>query len=269
MNLLQLFEQDQRRRALSENTIAMRDRQLKLYEREVGPMVGATKAAIANFLDSRKKRDGGPISAKTRSCYLTTFSSFFTWGVEAELISVINPVTKSMRPKVHLGLPNPIPEADYARAIAAAKSPMMTCWLMLERYAGLRCQEVAFLSREDILLEDGSIRVTHGKGGKERIVPLSLKIVTALMEYEMPTHGRLWPDATPSSVSQRINRHLHALGITHTAHKLRHRFATSVLKTSEKDLLTVKNLLGHSSVATTQIYAQVDDEDARKAVMAL
>jgi len=267
--LIERFEQDQRRRGLQPNTIILRTRQLGLFEREARCKIeNATRESIDEFLDSRIKPNGEPISAKTRSCYLTTFSSFFKWGAAHDLIA-FDPTLKIERPKVHNGMPNPIPEKALARALEAAK-PRMRCWLALEAYAGLRCQEVTFLEHADIKRDEGLIHVRHGKGGRERYVPLHDKIIEALNAYAPPTEdGRLWPYVTPASVSQQINRFLHGLGITHSAHKLRHRFGTRAYEASGSDLLTTKNLLGHSSVATTQIYAAVSNEAARNAVKAI
>ena len=263
--LLDKFELDQKRRGLSANTILLRRRQFDLFERETGtPVEKLSAEQVQAWLDGRE------ISDKTRSCYLTTFSAFFKWGVKHDLIA-FDPIAKIDRPKVHNGMPNPIPEKELARAIKACTNPMLKCWIVLEAYAGLRCQEVAFLAHEDIHLEEEFpyIHVIHGKGGKQRTVPVDPKgpIIAALREYQAPTEtGRLWPYAKPSGVSQRINRYYHALGYSWTAHKNRHRFGTQVYKNSGSDILTTQRLLGHSDPKTTAIYANVSDEAARNAV---
>jgi len=121
----------------------------------------------------------------------------------------------------------------------------------------------------DIKYDENRIHVRHGKGGKERSVPLHPVIIAALKEYEPPRPGRLWPLVTPASVSQRINRYLHSMGIASTAHKMRHRFGTVAYEASGQDILTTQRLLGHSSPTTTAIYAQVSDEAARATVLAI
>lgn len=271
--LTEKFELDQKRRGLSPNTITLRKRQIGLFEKQAGPLDTATETAIQEWLDSRTLTNGDPISDKTRSCYLTTFSAFYKWGIKKDEIA-FDPTVKIDRPKVHNGMPNPIPEKALAKAIAECKNPMLKCWIVIEAYAGLRCQEVAFLAHEDIHLEDEFpyINILHGKGGKQRTVPIDAEgpIVKALAEYEAPTDsGRLWPFATPSTVSQRINRYYHGMGITHTAHKNRHRFGTRVYANSGSDILTTQRLLGHSDPKTTAIYANVSDEAARTAVTGL
>jgi site-specific recombinase XerD len=260
------FELDQKRRGLSPNTIILRKRQIASYEADCGPLEKATENSIQEWLDNRVKHDGDPISDKTRSGYLTTFSAFFKWGVKKDLIA-FDPVSKIDRPKVQNGLPNPIPEHDLARAIQMCTNPMLKCWIVIEAYAGLRCQEVAYLCHEDLRYDLRQIHVRHGKGGKQRWVPMSQKIEDTLRAYEFPTtSGRLWPYATPAGVSQRINRYYHSIGIKHTAHKNRHRFGTQLYRTSGESLLVVQNALGHSDPKTSAIYSKVDNESVTAAV---
>jgi len=65
------------------------------------------------------------------------------------------------------------------------------------------------------------------------------------------------------------NMFLHGVGVGDTLHSLRHWFASGVYRTSGKDLLLVRDLLGHSSVRTTTVYAQFDRAGAAAAVLAL
>lgn len=271
-DLLAKFELDQKRRGLSANTIQLRRRQFDLYEREVGKIEHMSAESVQVWLDGRK------ISDKTRSCYLTTFSAFFKWALKHDYLTV-DPIAKIDRPKVHNGMPNPIPEEALARAIKACTNPMLKCWIVIEAYAGLRCQEVAYLEHHDIQVDKrydktgkltslGRIHVRFGKGNKQRYVPLTQSILDALDAYEAPTEtGRLWPFAKPSGVSQRINRYFHGMGITHTAHKNRHRYGTQLYRTSGESLLVVQHALGHSDPKTSSIYAQVDDESLTTAAM--
>lgn len=142
--------------------------------------------------------------------------------------------------------------------------------------AGLRVGEVAQLSAERIDLESDSIRV-HGKGSRERLVPIvSPELKSALSDYahnrsavvsEAPCffvnrsgRSRLSEDA--------IRRALHRLsrmaGVGRvTPHMFRHTFATLLLDRGV-DLRVIQRLLGHSSIVTTTIYAQVSERSQRK-----
>lgn len=275
--LIEKFELDQKRRGLSPNTIMLRNRQLNSYVKEVGPLEHADEDKIEVWLDERVKPNGEPISEKTRSGYLTTLSAFFKFAKKKKHLTY-NPVDDIERPKVHNGLPNPIPEEALARAIDGVEKsrsrdkPKLKCWIILEAYGGMRCQEVAFLDDTDVKADIGQVLIRFGKGGKQRSVPLHPKMAAALAEYcegKEPIKGRLWPTATPSTVSQQINRYYHGMGITHTAHKNRHRAGSQVHELSGGSLLVVQNFLGHSDPKTSAIYAKLNDELVSSAVLAM
>jgi integrase/recombinase XerC len=138
--------------------------------------------------------------------------------------------------------------------------------------SGLRVSECVGLDLDD--LDDGSygtivLHVRHGKGGKERIVPLGAKAADALAAWRAvrasltadpralfvgATGGRL----TTRSVQRQVRRWVAAAGITQpaTPHALRHSFATHLLD-GGADLRTIQELLGHASLASTQIYTRV------------
>jgi len=66
------------------------------------------------------------------------------------------------------------------------------CWLLLAAYQGLRCQENAGLKREDVLYELDLLRVVHGKGGKQRLIPLHPEVRRATMALPILPCDRLW-----------------------------------------------------------------------------
>jgi site-specific recombinase XerC len=135
--------------------------------------------------------------------------------------------------------------------------------IMLAAYAGLRRAEIAGLHADDI--GDRMLTVT-GKGSKTRRVPIhpmleeQLRIVKARGGYIFPNvNGE---PMKPDSLGRRIAR---ALPGKWSAHSLRHYYAGNVYRASH-DLRAVQELLGHSSIATTQIYTQVNDDDLHAAV---
>ena len=144
---------------------------------------------------------------------------------------------------------------------------------------GLRISEACTLKVVNVHLDDHLILV-HGKGDKERIVPFgdrALKKLTLYLDEVRPllTRGRNVPEVFVNYKGEAISRKgvwkrfkkLEALsGVEAKVHTLRHSFATHLLK-GGADLRSVQELLGHSDLATTQIYTHVTDgqlEEAHK-----
>jgi site-specific recombinase XerD len=138
---------------------------------------------------------------------------------------------------------------------------------------GIRISEAVALQWKDIDLEQPTLRVRNGKGGKERTIPLRPSLVAELRQWQStnPEHAVLpaYPDGRPfasaKSMGHIFDRWLPQRGITITAHQLRHTFATELLRRGA-DLESVRILLGHTSLATTQCYLHVDADHLRDAM---
>ena len=143
--------------------------------------------------------------------------------------------------------------------------------------SGLRVSELAGVDVDDVDFTVGVVRVL-GKGGKERVVPFGLPAATALREWaayrpRLATErsgaalflGRRGRRVDPRQVREAVHRLVaHVQGAPDLApHGLRHSAATHLLE-GGADLRTVQELLGHASLATTQIYTHVSAERLRK-----
>ena len=130
----------------------------------------------------------------------------------------------------------------------------------------MRRAEVACCHRDD-LIEDltGFSLLIHGKGGKERIVPLTDSVAQAIMDF--CDHGYLFPGQEDGHLSAMYVGKLISglMPQSWSMHKLRHRFATKGLRATG-NLLAVRDALGHASVATTQIYTKGSRDDVRQVV---
>jgi integrase len=139
--------------------------------------------------------------------------------------------------------------------------------VLLAAYAGMRRAEIAGLHADDV--GDEWVRI-KGKGGRTRKVPIHPNLKPDL-EKARKIGGFLFPDrfgdgpVTADAMGRRIARLLPA---GFTAHSLRHYFATTIYQGS-KDLQAVQQLLGHSSLATTERYLHGDDEALKSAVFGL
>lgn len=196
---------------------------------------------------------------ETRKSARAALRSFYRWAADTDRLN-FDPTRKLLSVHVPAGKPRPAPENTVAAALARATATQRLM-VMLAAFAGLRCCEIARIHTADIV--DGTLRV-HGKGGKERLVPLHPAILAKIP----PGAGWLFPSPfgehlQPNSVSVILKR---VLGPGYSAHMLRHRFATQAYAATH-DLRAVQELLGHSKPETTMRYTLVPDDALRAAVM--
>lgn len=167
-------------------------------------------------------------------------------------------------PRKGRGLPHPLTPNEAKLLMTKASKPMRD-WYIIGCCAGLRAMEVANLKGID--LEDRSDGYTlriAGKGGTDLIIPVAPIVAKTIKSYK--TDGRLWK-YSPNRLSKLAAQEMKRLGITEkTFHACRHYFATTMLEKSGGDLLAVRDLMRHSSVATTQVYTQLASGRTRSLV---
>ena len=140
---------------------------------------------------------------------------------------------------------------------------------------GIRATEAATVRECDVDLANATVRVV-GKGGHERVIPLNLEVVRVLQQYRA-ARGGLTPKATffrsragremtRGAVYERVRTSARKARIEKqvSPHKLRHSFATHLVKNGVQ-LVTVRDLLGHVSIASTQVYLHTTADDLRHA----
>ena len=162
------------------------------------------------------------------------------------------------------GLPHPITPAEAKMLMTEAREPMRD-WFIIGCCAGLRAMEVAYLRGVDLeQQEDGYVLRIAGKGGTDLSVPVAKIVADTILKYK--TSQRLW-EVTPNRLSKKASLEMKRLGIPKkTFHACRHYFATNMLEKSGGDLLAVRDLMRHSSVATTQVYTQLASGRTRSLV---
>jgi len=168
-------------------------------------------------------------------------------------------------------LPDSPREADVDRQLAAldGDEPIdlrNRALVELVYSAGLRSAEAVGLDLADVDFEQELVHVRHGKGGKERVVPLgeeaSFRVARYLREGR-PALVRAANDALFLSVRGRRLDTSTLRRLAPHPHRLRHAFATHLLE-GGADLRTIQELLGHSSLSTTQVYSHVDARRLRR-----
>ncbi|MGV0740320.1 tyrosine-type recombinase/integrase [Mycobacterium syngnathidarum] len=202
-------------------------------------------------------------SIETRRSHRNTAVSFFGWAHRARHLPT-NPAADLPVMRAAAPAPRPAPDAVWSAAIAAA-DPRVRLMLRLAAEAGLRRAEIARVHRRDLTRGSaGAELLVHGKGGKLRVVPLGDDLAAAITGAD----GYLFPGTEDGHLSPRWVGKLMAGALPDhwTAHSLRHRFATRAYRGS-RNLRAVQMLLGHSSVATTERYTAVDNDEIRAAAM--
>ena len=170
-------------------------------------------------------------------------------------------------PKVPHKLPEVLSGSEVEELFGAVRSIKYRALIMTTYGAGLRIGEVCRLHVADINSKRMLLRVREGKGGHERYVMLSERLLAVLRVYWKETRPKgpyLFSGSesdkplSPESVRRVLRKAVKQCGITRqvTPHTLRHSFATHLLE-SGTDIRTIQVLLGHRSIATTTVYAQV------------
>ena len=176
------------------------------------------------------------------------------------------PVTMVPFAKQPRRLPTVLSVEDVEELLRCTRNLKQRTFLMTLYAAGLRLAEAAALRIPDIDSRRMQLNVASGKGSKQRLVPLSPRLLEALRHYwkvHRPS-DYLFPGKTPdrpyagTSIQKAIKVAARAAGIqkTVTPHVLRHSYATGLLEAGV-DLLTISRLLGHSSFTTTMVYLHV------------
>ena len=251
-HLLHLRRQDMRA-----ETIRCRGVNLRRADKGLpNGLAGATTDELWVWQDTLRAQ----LAIASVRCYTSHVKQFFRWAVREGHLEV-DPTIELKTPRVPAGRAAPIPEDRLRVAVSCAPDtpnrPLKT-WLILAAYCGLRAGEIARLTRESI--SDEKLLV-DGKGGKPREVPLPPDVRTLLVAH-VAGPGPIWRHRsgralTPRDVSLDCCRHLRETGAGASLHKLRHRYATRLYQMS-KDPMMVKGLLGHASLATTQVYLGVE-----------
>lgn len=207
-------------------------------------------------------------SRATRAMVRSAVRAAYRWAVVAGHVET-NPAEHLPPVRRKVPTPHPAPEHAYASALRAA-SDRERLMLRLAGEVGLRRAEVARVHPQRDLVDDGEgwSLVAHGKGDKDRVVPLPADLAR---ELRLAGPGYLFPGRSgdghlsPHTVGVMISRLLPP-GVT--MHALRHRFASTAYAATS-DLFAVQQLLGHASAATTQVYVLVDTATRRRVVDAV
>jgi integrase/recombinase XerC len=213
-----------------------------------------------------------PLSVRRK---LACLSSFFGFLQDMGYLQG-NPARRLPLPKTELLVPVTLSQQEAQQLVAAADRPWTRCLVILLLTTGMRRSEAVAITLEAIDLDNGQLLV-HGKGSKERTVPLTQEATEAIRHYlqrrKKTDCQRLFVSQMGEAIQGRIvNRILNRVvaqaglkGRGITPHTLRHTFATHLIRNGT-DIRTVQELLGHSDIQTTARYLHSDTRTKRTAV---
>ncbi|QQE77302.1 tyrosine-type recombinase/integrase [Alicyclobacillus sp. SO9] len=211
-----------------------------------------------------------------------SLSSFFKFCYTEEYISK-NPMLRVTAPKKRQPVPIYLPAPDLQKLMDApmAKGKERTKLrdtLILKTFVftGIRRSELLKLNWEDIDFIDQTVKI-HGKGSKERLIPLPPQLVAELQIYKdsqrvslaspvfRSVTGRRLSGRILSEMFHRYERKAGIEGKGYSIHKMRHSFATLLLQ-SDVSVVEIQKLMGHSDISSTLIYAHTTAQRLQDAV---
>ena len=225
-------------------------------------------ATQPNRWDSTSPAARKPASKTTVNCYYRSLRTFFNWLEREEFIRD-NPLNHLKTPKtdkkvIQALTPN---EIEQLFKLCSGKNTLdirNKAILSVFLDTGLRISELTNLTLDDIDMNQGSLLIRHGKGGKQRIVHVGLKAQKILWKYitiyRRGYSNRLFINRNGDpldiiGIKIMIKRLGDKAKIRVHPHKLRHTFAISFLR-SGRDIFSLKYLLGHSTLQMTERYLQ-------------
>ncbi|MBG6053619.1 integrase/recombinase XerD [Salinibacterium sp. CAN_S4] len=273
-------------RGLSPHTVQAYRRDLGVYSELLGDRGILTPTAItardvAAFAHELRTRSERPLSASSTARMLSSVRSWHRFLLEESIVEV-DVAAEVKPPKQSMRLPKAISIEQMESVLSATdgddlQSLRDKALLELLYATGARISEAVALNVDDLV--DGDIVRLFGKGSKQRIVPVGSFARAAIDAYlvrarpSFSTRGAATPALFLGSRGNRVSRQnawliIRAaadrakLGLEISPHTFRHSFATHLLA-GGADVRVVQELLGHSSVATTQIYTMVTADTLR------
>lgn len=264
--ILMNFRTYQQAKFLSDATIRNR-------ESALGQLARGCDILSADLQDLRRFVGRAGLSAGTRRTYLNALRSFYHF-MYVDGYRDDDPTIRLDRVRVPRNLPRPFSWEQIDAMLATGAYKKTRAMILLGYYSGLRVSQIAAVHSDDVDVQGRTLR-TVAKGHVELVLPLH----DTLAELA-PRMGEGWwfparhgadGHIQSSSVSDLIRRARIRAGIHDprlTAHSLRHSYATHLLE-SGVDVRVVQELMGHASLATTQVYTRVSDRQRRAGMDAL
>ncbi|MBQ9267398.1 MAG: site-specific tyrosine recombinase XerD [Clostridia bacterium] len=281
-NFLDFLQKDKK---LSDNTLQSYNRDIKLYSNYLeNNHMDALKTGeedIKEYLDSLKE-NGKAVSTVSRN--LASLRSFYQYLHKTKVVST-DPTVNLESPKIERKPPKVL-TADQVELLLEQpkcvdlKGYRDKAMLELVYATGIRVTELISLNKDDIDLENGFIKCSNRT--KQRIIPIGSLAVNALKDYMDKSRSILLKDENDPALfvnvnGQRLTRQgfwkiikqykaQANIDVDITPHTLRHSFAMHLLENGA-ELRAIQEMLGHSDISSTQVYAQMEQNRIKDVYM--
>jgi integrase/recombinase XerC len=235
------------------------------------PVRTLKRAELARFLATLH---GAGLSGRSLARMLSAWRAFFRFLIERDSELRDDPTAALRAPKSPKRLPSALTPDEAVRLVSIPDDDDLAlpdrALFELAYSSGLRLSELAGLDVDRVDLASGEVRV-FGKGSKERVVPVGAPAREAIVAWLEARASNAAPDEaalfigasgrrlSPRSIERRLATRAIKQGLAQHVHPhmLRHSFASHVLQSSG-DLRAVQEMLGHASIASTQVYTHLD-----------
>lgn len=240
-------------RGFAPDSIRMYVQTYSRAERAIGQLVDVSAGDLQAWLATH--------TPSTRATYAAALTSVFDWlnlqGRREGHPLRLDLRERMLRPPAPQRRPRSLGEDQVAQLLARATGDLRV-WVLLGLRHGLRVHEIAKVRGEDL---DVEIFRVDGKGGKTVDLPTDPEIWQ--LAQDMPRKGWWFPTwsrtghVNRNTITQRVGRQLDEIGASGSTHRLRHTYATTLLR-GGMDVSEVRYLLRHESLHTTQVYVDAE-----------
>lgn len=215
------------------------------------------------------------LAATTINRRLNALKHFFDYLVMERQVLAHNPVKPSHFLRRGRPLPKQLSHEQVHTLFASIRHPMDHALYLLMLRCGLRVSEVARLTLDAIDWEQAALRIVQGKGRKDRIVYVAPDALAALQTClatrppSTPVGLVFWNQKRPQQalsakgIQKKMERYAKAAGVKASCHSLRHTFASNLLDAGA-EVISIKELLGHASVTSSERYAKLSNQRVKQ-----
>jgi site-specific recombinase XerD len=256
------------RRSYSMHTLESYTLDLHLFFAELdNPLEQITFREVDWFIDTQHQHGLAPATINRR---LHALKHFFDFLIERRVVGT-NPIKPSHMLRRGRLLPKGLSKDQTEQLFAHIQQPMDKALFLLMLRCGLRVSEVARLKVGDIDWSQQALLIEQGKGRKDRWVNLSADAVASLRACLMlrPSHvpGEyvFWNQKRPNrplsikAIQKKMERYTKRAGIAASCHRLRRTFASNLLEQGA-EIVSIRELLGHASITSSERYAKVSNQ---------